>query len=316
MTTALLHGLLAEAPPCIDAADLRTWWQRGAPLRAEGEPVDCAVRCGWAADRLGWAFAGGYHAALRRLVPDLGRAHLAALCATEAGGAHPRAIESTLVRAADGWVLSGHKRWGTLATAAETLFVVASTGSDAEGRKVLRVARVPARAAGVTMKELPATPFAPEIPHAEVVFEGVHVVDAALLPGDGWERWVKPFRTVEDAHVHAAVLGYLLGVARRHAWPEATVEALLAAIVTVRGLALADPASPAVHIALAGLLAGTARLVAEFEPLWQRVTAEERQRWLRDRGLVEVAGRARAARRERAWQRLESPAEGDSRSGP
>ena len=39
--------------------------------------------------------------------------------------------------------------------------------------------------------------------------------EADLLPGDGYDIYLKPFRTIEDIHVHAALIGYLVGVARR-----------------------------------------------------------------------------------------------------
>ena len=79
-------------------------------------PVDRAIAGGAAVDRLGYAFAAGYAAALHALVPELERPPvLASLAATEEGGAHPRAIRTTLTREGDHWRLSGHKRWVTLA---------------------------------------------------------------------------------------------------------------------------------------------------------------------------------------------------------
>jgi hypothetical protein len=44
--------------------------------------------------------------------------------------------------------------------------------------------------------------------------------------------------------------------------------------------------------------------VASDASLWERVALDERARWTRDQGLLEVAGRAREARRARAWERL------------
>ena len=76
-------------------------------------------------------------------MPGLPDGAVPALCATEAGGAHPRAIASSLTPdPAGGQRLSGQKRFATFAHDADILLVVASMGADAAGRNRLRVARV------------------------------------------------------------------------------------------------------------------------------------------------------------------------------
>jgi len=122
-------------------------------------PIDRAVRGGHAADRLGYAFAAGYGAALSALVP--GVPPHTSLCATEEGGA--------------------------------------------------QVVKVDPRAPGVTLTEMPPPPFALEIGHAEVRLDTM-VSPEAVLPGDGYDAYLKPFRTVEDVHVHGARLGWMLGL--------------------------------------------------------------------------------------------------------
>ncbi|MFN7145045.1 MAG: acyl-CoA dehydrogenase family protein, partial [Myxococcota bacterium] len=211
----LLDTLLAPRPavyPTLPA--FRAAWHAAAA--GWDTPVDRALIGGGSADRLGYAFAAGYTSALERLVPGLVGA--ACLCVTEEGGAHPRAIRARLTPLDAGWRLDGKKRWATLAGEGDTLLVAASTGHEGD-HNVLRLARVPADAPGVTLTALPPTPFTPEIPHYEVTLDGVVLPHDALLPGDGWTAYVKPFRTVEDAHVCAAATAYLLGVARTHAWP-------------------------------------------------------------------------------------------------
>jgi hypothetical protein len=116
---------------------------------------------------------------------------------------------------------------------------------------------------------------------------------------------------VEDIHVHAAVLAYLAREARRLAWPHAWIERAAAALHALRALAAEDPSLPATHIALAGALANGAALIAEADANWQSVSGAEHgeaaARWQRDRELLSVAGKARAQRRARAWQRLSGP---------
>ncbi|MCC6556674.1 MAG: acyl-CoA dehydrogenase family protein [Polyangiaceae bacterium] len=285
---------------------LRAFWARHVERAGRFEaPIDRAIAGGFAADRLGLAFAAGYREALEALAPGIAGAGIATLCATEEGGAHPRAIRTALERGAGGELrLRGKKRWSTLATEAEALLVVASVGEDEAGKNRLRVVRVGAREAGVRIAAMPAPPFAPEIPHAEVELDGVLVREADVLEGDGYEAHLKPFRTIEDVHGHAAALGYLIGAARRHGWPGALIERLAAAALAARAIAAEPPAAAATHVALAGLLAEVERLLSDAAPSWELAGEAERARWARDRPLLEVAAGARAARRERAWQRL------------
>lgn len=279
---------------------------RRVPPRAR--PMERAVLGGFAADRLGYAFAAGYQAALDALLPGA-PGERRALCATEDAGAHPRAIRTALrVDASRKMQLEGRKRWATLAPLAEELLVVASLGETAEGRNVLRLVRVPRAAPGVRITPMPATPFAPEIPHAEIALEGVAVREEDLLEGDGYEAYLKPFRTLEDVHVHGALLGYLVGVGRRHGWPEGVLERLAGLVLIAEGVAADAPQHPTTHLALAGLLGATQALLAELEPHWASVGDEERARWARDRPLLDVAARAREARRARAWERLRETA--------
>lgn len=295
--TALLDRRLA--PPTVET--LAEWWAATAAWRGLGaSTIERATLGGLCADRLGFAFAGGYAEALHALVPET-RARISALCATEEGGAHPRAIRTTLTRApgGDGWVLDGRKRWATIASAADQLLVVASTGSDAQGRNQLRVVRVAAGAPGVTLTPASAA-FVPEIPHAAVALDGVRVADADLLPGDGYTRYLKPFRTVEDLHVHAALLGYLLGVARRRGLAPELGERLLALIAATCGLGGADVTAPGTHLALAGLIELVTAQVEALERAWAEAPDDEWTRWQRDRTLLRVAGSARAARRDKA----------------
>ncbi|PTL78731.1 acyl-CoA dehydrogenase family protein [Vitiosangium sp. GDMCC 1.1324] len=305
----LLRFLLTESPVPEPLGSVEDWWTRHLRLSSRFSlPVDVAFAGGFAADRLGYAFASGYHSALRSLFPSLAREHRYALCVTEAEGGHPAAMNTRLTGSGEGSLrLEGSKAFVTLGTAADELLVVASEGEDAQGRKRLRLVRIDSHRPGVTLTELPPTPFVPEVPHAELHLHEVTVASGEVLPGDGYERYVKPFRTVEDCHVFAAVLGWLFQVARRSGWPDEVREELLALAVTMRGLAQMDPASPAVHLALAGAIDLCRRRVDGLEPLWAQVDAPTRERWERDRMLLNVAGKVRAKRREVARQKLAAP---------
>jgi hypothetical protein len=150
------------------------------------------------------------------------------------------------------------------------------------------------------------TPFIPEIPHAIVRFDRVLVSPERVLTGDGYDDYLKPFRTVEDIHVHLAGLGYLIGVGRRCVWAESLLERAIALVVTGRALASLEPLAASTHVALAGLLAESRSLFQDCEPEWSKASGDERERWQRDRALFTVAERARSARQKSAWDRLKT----------
>jgi acyl-CoA dehydrogenase len=305
-STALVEFVLEAPCELGDARTLETFWVE-AVRAASGfkHPIDIAIARALSADRIGFAFAAGYHGALRALVPELPQDRIVGFCATETGGAHPRAIATRLELSSDGsGALNGKKRWSTLAPRAAELLIVASTGSDDAGRNRLRVVHVAATARGITMREMPATPFAPEIPHAELSLEDVAVDAGQVLPGDGYEEYLRPFRTIEDIYVHGALFGYLAGVARRFAWPSDALERIVAELIGVRALAFEPVSAPELHVALAGRLTSGRDLIDRLEAHWGGVEPAERERWQRDRGLSEVAGRAREARLKRAWERI------------
>lgn len=299
----VLRRVLEVSPPAVET--LRAWWEATATERAEpATTIDRALLGGALADRMGFAFANGYSEALRALVPGL--EGVAALCATEEGGNRPRAIRTVLAPLADGrYVVRGRKKWATAADHAATLLVVASVG-EVDGKNRLRVVRVPTNADGVKLVASSA-PFVPEIPHAEVELDGVEIADADILPGDGYDDYLKPFRTVEDLHVHAALAGYLIGVARRHGLGREPIEAMIAIAVAVRALAAADRAAPSTHLALAGLIDLVTRAAGDIEVRWSKLGGDEHARWLRDRSLLRVASAARVARTGRAWEAIVEP---------
>lgn len=309
-TEAVLQRLLQASPAPRPIDDLAAWWARHVEVTRDAvTPVHRAMLAGFSADRPAYAFASGYQEALRCLLaaaaPEVGTGKLA-LCATEPGGNHPRTIQTRLEPDGDGQVLTGLKTYATLASHADGYLVLASEGVDAQGRNRLAAVRVPAGRAGVRVEQVEGKELAlvPEIPHARVHFDRVRIGPGERLAGDGYERYLKPFRTVEDCHVHAALLAWVLQVGRGASWPESVLEGIVFGLASMSAIATAEPLHPATHVALAGLLAHTERVLRESEPCWDTVAPETRDRWLRDRALLQVAGKARAQRREVAWQRL------------
>jgi alkylation response protein AidB-like acyl-CoA dehydrogenase len=307
LDAALAHCLQADTA-VADCASVAQWWPRWRDGGARAcDTAAMALRGGFDADRVGWAFASGYQAALRALLPQLPDDGVAAFCVTEDGGNRPRDIHTSFTPLADGGVsISGAKRWTTLGPASSVLLVVGAwPDNETTGRPRLKVARVRADAAGVRLLPMPETRFVPEVPHARVLLDGVRVDAAALLPGDGYDAYVKPFRSIEDLHVTLAVLAYVLREARRRRWPSAFAERLCAVMLALAGLARAAADAPATHVALAGALALAHELYGQASALWAAADDDPAaRRWARDTALFDVAGTARQQRAARAWQRL------------
>lgn len=258
----------------------------------EGDSIQRAILGGAVTDRLGLAFIAGYSAAITVLDPTI--TELGALCATEAGGGHPRAILTTLN---DG-VLNGTKGFVSGGRLAKQLLVVAKVG-DVDGRPALKVARIRADAPGVEHADGLELDFIPEVPHGSVVFTNARV--DAVLEGDGYERYLKPFRTIEDLHVFGAVLGCLVHNGRS-ALARETVESLLAQLAAIVTLARQDARDIGTHIALAGVIASSRLLVDSLD--LKVFDAEFRTRFERDRKLLSIASKVREARRTKAWSEV------------
>jgi|CXWL01.1.fsa_nt_gi hypothetical protein len=298
-----LSSAQAAATPCENVAQ---WWPRHRAIaREHSDPIHQAIVGGFVADRVGWAFASGYQAALRALFPDAPADRICALCVTEVDGNSPKAIKSSLTKAGGEWTLEGSKKWTTLGPEGALFFVAARDEAASSERASIRIARVASNAQGLKIEKMAATNFVPEVPHAQLRFSDLKLDEAAILPGDGYEQFVKPFRTIEDIHVQAAVLSYLMREGQRLSWPEHWLERLSALLAALGKLSDMPPSHPETHIALAGALAIGAGLVSETDEFWKRsATDPAALRWWRDRELLKVPANAREQRARRAWERL------------
>lgn len=227
-------------------------------------------------ETVGAAFLGAYRAAVEALT-GVGEA---ALAVTEDGPPHPARVAA---RFADGAV-TGTKRFLTGVPGARRAVVLAVAGEAEGGRRDLRAVVVELYAPGVRIEPMPPLPFVPDVPHAVLRLEGA---PGRLLPGDGWADVAKPFRTVEDLWVSGAVASWLAARAS-----PADAAALTALVGELGALAGRDPSSPETHLALDAVLQ---RLHAAVEALVLPDPAHAAG-WARDRALLQVAAKARAAR--------------------
>ncbi|HMF33106.1 MAG TPA: acyl-CoA dehydrogenase family protein [Candidatus Lokiarchaeia archaeon] len=307
----LLQSLLSpsESLPCgrTTTEVFADWWSLYRTIAAQWSPFDRAVIGGFLTDKLAFAFAGGYQSALQCLVPALSHDNIASLAVSEEGGAHPRAIQAIISPDPDDpatFRISGHKKWITCAAEAQLLLVAVSAGVGADGRNKIRIAWVPSTAEGVSINVMQSVGIVPEISHGEIDLDNVAVAQDALMPGDGYTQYIRPFRTVEDIYVGGGIWGYLFGIAREFNWETAVCEEILAIITSLRSLSEADPAAPATHLALGGVLSTERKVVEAMHSAWELVDADTRVRWERDSALLNVAEKVRAARLAAAWEKF------------
>ena len=297
---SLLDVLIGDARAERKQSLTEVWEAYDRDRSSGASPFTAAVAVASRVDRLGFAFAVGYPAALEHMIEGVRLP--CALCITEAKGNSPRAIETTLEPKGDSYELRGTKTFVTFGNYAETLIVAARVGEKPDGRPDLAVVRIPSSREGVVLQELPETPFAPEVPHTSVRLDGVEVLEGERLPGDGYLDYVKPFRTIEDIHVVGATLGYLVGLARRTRASTTLIAEMSADLVALDRLRDGSPLDPRVHIALHGVYQRLKRLVGgeDFARLLDSAPDDERDRWERDQTLLQVASKARTARFDRA----------------
>jgi len=269
------------------------------------EPVDRAIAGGFLATCPAYAFSAGYWAALHRLLPDLSADPVPALCISEKQGAHPAVIKCRLEKQGAKWLLNGRKHFVTCGREADLLLVAASTGIGSDGKNQLRLVQVNKDRNGIAVKPLDKPlNILPEISHVQVEFTNISVAPASILPGDGYIRYIKPFRTIEDLHVMAAIVGYQMRIGLRFDWPQPVKEQLIALSVTIRSIAAADYNAHETHIVTGGVIAALQSFLESSEACWEKVAGPLHSAWQRDRAVLNIAAEARAKRLAAAWRQF------------
>jgi hypothetical protein len=120
------------------------------------------------------------------------------------------------------------------------------------------------------------------------------------LAGDGWDAYVKPFRTLEDVYVLSAMTAWLYGVGRDSDWPQTLQLRLLALLAGCAEASRQPPNNPAGHVLLGGLFAQFDSLKAEVDQALAEGGSEWAQMWARDQAVMQLASGARAKRLAKA----------------
>ncbi|WP_394559424.1 acyl-CoA dehydrogenase [Aquipseudomonas alcaligenes] len=285
---------LLETRDRLPASNLEEWYAALLERVGDDGPFALAVLGGRLAATPGLAFFAGYQGALRALWPAAPRSP-GALCVTENRSTRPADMQTRM----SGLHLSGRKDFVTAAEAADWLLVAARV--EEQGAPRLAVGVVRSGAPGARCEALPSLPLMPDISHARL-----HLDNALceLLPGDGWDSYVKPFRSLEDLHVLGAVLGWLHGVGQDGGWPQELRLRLLGLLAGCAEVTRHCANEPSTHLLLAGLFAQFKALRPELDAAIAAGPQQWATLWARDCNLLEVARTAREKRLEKALAAL------------
>ena len=254
-------------------------------------PFELAVAGGRLMATPGLAFLVGYQAALRMLWPSA-PSSLGALCATEQRSLRPADMQTRL----SGLRVSGRKDFVTAGDAADWLLIAARSEQPGDDPRLSLTVAYPDEP-GVRVEKLPPMPLMPDISHGRLYLDNAL---CELLAGDGWDAYVKPFRTLEDVYVLSAMTAWLYGVGQDCDWPQNLQLRLLALLAGCAEASRQAPNHPAGHVLLGGLFAQFEGLKAEVNQALAEGPSEWATMWQRDQAVMELAAGARAKRLAKA----------------
>lgn len=254
-------------------------------------PFELAVAGGRLMATPGLAFLVGYQAALRMLWPSA-PSSLGALCATEQRSLRPADMQTRL----SGLRVSGRKDFVTAGDAADWLLIAARSEQPGDDPRLSLTVAYPDEP-GVRVEKLPPMPLMPDISHGRLYLDNAL---CELLAGDGWDAYVKPFRTLEDVYVLSAMTAWLYGVGQDCDWPQNLQLRLLALLAGCAEASRQAPNHPAGHVLLGGLFAQFEGLKAEVNQALAEGPSEWATMWQRDQAVMDLAAGARAKRLAKA----------------
>ncbi|MHC8292373.1 acyl-CoA dehydrogenase middle domain-containing protein [Pseudomonas sp. LB3P58] len=254
-------------------------------------PFELAVAGGRLMSTPGLAFLVGYQAALRVLWPSAPLS-LGALCATEQRSLRVTDMQTRL----HDLRLSGRKDFVTAGDAADWLLIAARSEAPDEKPR-LSLAVVYPDEPGVRLEKLPAIPLMPDISHGRLFLDNAQ---CELLAGDGWDAYIKPFRTLEDIYVLSAMTAWLYGVGQDSDWPQALQLRLLALLAGCAEVSRQAPNNPSGHVLLGGLFAQFDGFKAEVAQALADGPQHWAAMWQRDQGVLDLAAGARGKRLAKA----------------
>ncbi len=282
--------------PRSQHTEMSKWFAELSESTTGIQSCEMAIYGGRLAATPGLAFLAGYQAALRALVPSAPQG-IGALCLTEQGSSKAADMQTRLL---DGHI-TGRKDFVIGGNAAQWLIVLARDEADQQAPHLTAVL-VAAVNTGVTLQQGPALAMMPDMPHSSVQFQQAQ---CQVLAGDGWNDYSKAFRTLEDAHVLAALCAWLYGQSLLDQWPQELNLQLIAVLAGLKETLQQPHTEAATHLLLAGLLVQFAGLQTQITEALNTYSCQTTaQAWQRDKAILEIARSARLRRLEVAKNTL------------
>ncbi len=266
-------------------------WFAELQSRCSGDSFELAVLGGRLAITPGYAFLAGYQAALRRLWPDA-PVGLGALCATE----NRKLLPADMQTRVDELIINGSKDFVIAGCTADWLLVPARDETPGD-RPRLSLCVVGCDERGVFIEDRPPLPLVPDIAHGRLRLDQA---PCRRLPGDGWDDYVKPFRTLEDLYVLTALASWLYGIGLECGWPQRLQLLLLGVLGGAAEVARLSPTEAATHLLLASLNLQFEALAQELDAALASGPEPWKRLWQRDRAVLQLAHSARSKRQARA----------------
>lgn len=292
----MLWSTLLGPTPRSTHTQVTAWFNELCEHAAEANSSELAILGGRLAATPGLAFLAGYQAALRALVPTAPHG-LGALCLTEQRLSKPADLQT---RVLDGH-LNGEKDFVIGGSAAQWLIVLARSETLAQA-PLLSAVLVSTQNSNVILQPRPTLPIVPDIPHSSVQFKNAQ---CQILTGDGWNDYSKPFRTLEDGHVLAALCAWLYGQSLLDQWPQALQLQLIAVLAGLKETLQQPYQAAATHLLLGALLVQFDSLQTQINAALNSYSSQAiAQAWQRDHAILKIAHSARMRRLETALNTL------------
>ena len=301
---SLIETLLTTSAPRQTHLSMAAWFNDfNQTVRGFDSSIDRAILGGRLSKNMSFAFTSGYQSAIESLFsPHQLALPLGSLCVSEENGVRPNDINTKIEERNGKVYLSGQKKFVSGANDSQHIFVACNNGIDLNGRVKIKVVSLPSSTSGIEIIALPTLPFIPLVSHGKVILDTIEISESNVLLGDGYSNYVKPFRTYEDLHVLAAVVGFRLGEAIESQWGEDSIQAHLPLILSLQSLSAMPLQSPAAHIALAACRDELKRLITLFNDRFQANNSSAYSDWERDQLILNVANKASDTRTQNAWK--------------
>lgn len=282
---------IKKESPLKSYASTKAWAADFFQLTKNQSPFEKAIIGGFACQQFSFAFMAGYQAALEKMFPMIAPNKIKALCVSEKGGGHPKAIQTTLSNGQ----LNGFKTYITAGSEVEHLLVLCKTDQIVNGRPLLKLVHLPIDSQlKVIDFELS---FMKEIKHGKLALEAFAINAEQVLDGDGYSQYTKPFRTLEDICVGAAYQAMLLRQAIANDWEEAIRDQILLNIYTLKNLLTLFPSSLETHLLLTANEQHFEKLLPDIERNIEQYSSEAfGTDWALNKKLISLAKKVKTAR--------------------